>query len=137
MDAKQRLRNAYFLGLDVEAKRLELERLRSLMTAIPSSGSPRSRGPGGASGRLDRLVAKCAAIEAEVEGDVGRLLGELAAIRRQIARVQDPRLRLVLQRRYLCRESWEEISSGQKIGIRWLHRLHARALQAFEGLDGR
>lgn len=40
--------------------------------------------------------------------------------------------RMVLRERYLCSKRWEEIAVEQSFDLRWVHRLHGRALKEFE-----
>lgn len=39
--------------------------------------------------------------------------------------------RMVLRERYLCSKRWEEIAVEQSYDLRWIHRLHGRALDEF------
>ena len=39
-------------------------------------------------------------------------------------------LRMILEKRYLCFHSWEKIASEMFYDLRWLHRLHGRALES-------
>lgn len=39
--------------------------------------------------------------------------------------------RMVLRERYLCSKRWEEIAVEQSFDLRWVHRLHGRALKEF------
>ena len=49
-------------------------------------------------------------------------------IRKLIAFVDDPILTLILHKRYLCYQKWEVIAVDLDYDLRWIHRLHSRAL---------
>lgn len=61
-------------------------------------------------------------------------LDSAAAVRLQIgksiATVEDARLRLILEYRYIDGKTWESIAAALNCDCRWILRLHARALAA-------
>lgn len=61
---------------------------------------------------------------------------ELAMLRDEIASaidgVDEERLRLLLYRRYILGQRWERIAADMNRDIRWIYRMHGRALQKLE-----
>lgn len=53
-------------------------------------------------------------------------------ISQQIDRVKEDKCRQVLRYRYLIGASWEQVAKLMHYDIRWVHRLHGRALIEFE-----
>ncbi|MDD4135394.1 MAG: hypothetical protein PHN46_09975, partial [Eubacteriales bacterium] len=51
---------------------------------------------------------------------------------RIIREIRNPVFQLVMEQRYLCCRTWEKISEELGYELRWLHRLHGRALQEAE-----
>lgn len=49
-----------------------------------------------------------------------------------IERVKDARLRRILTERYIAGNSWETIAKNLNIELRWLFRLHNKALEMVE-----
>lgn len=53
-------------------------------------------------------------------------------IAEEIAQLEDEKHRMVLRERYIRCLKWEKIAVDEHIDLRWLHRLHGRALKEFE-----
>lgn len=54
-----------------------------------------------------------------------------------ISKVEDVELRILLEQRYLCGATWEEITMNLYHNRRWIFRLHDKALDAVQQiLDG-
>jgi len=75
---------------------------------------------------VDQLVDLCAEIDREIQ-ELCRLKRE---VRDAIESVEDMRLRRVLELRYRSYLSWEAIAAELGYEVRWVYRLHGRALQA-------
>ena len=63
------------------------------------------------------------------DSDLCELLRLMANL---IAKVSDPSHRVLLELRYLGGNTWEEIALKMGYDVRWIYRLHGRALQAVE-----
>ena len=115
-----------------EAERLENEIRRwysraEKMTAVVKltpAGGPGSRSLEDAVEHIDAL--------AEQLGGMHREAVELRrGIEGAIARVEDRRLRELLRRRYIDGEKWVQIAVNMGMDdIRWVYRLHGKALNA-------
>jgi hypothetical protein len=46
--------------------------------------------------------------------------------------VESPELQTLLELRYLCFKTWEQIAVALHFDLRWVHRLHNRALNEIE-----
>ena len=91
--------------------------------------------PGGSGGshtgdRLGAAVARLVDCEAKLDGEIELLAAAEHEIMRTICAVQDERLQLVLYRRYILGEKWEQIAVNLNLDYRWVLRLHGRALAA-------
>jgi len=57
-----------------------------------------------------------------------------AALQRQLQTLIDslpvPEYRTLLELRYLSGSKWEEIAEAMSMHVRWVYRMHGRALQA-------
>lgn len=74
---------------------------------------------------IDKLINLHEAIaEATAEA-----LEEAEKIQRDIDGVRDPVLREILFRRWIQGQTMEEIAEGMHRDLRWIYRLHARALR--------
>lgn len=104
----------------------EVNMLIRLATNIsPSSGGGHSSG---VSDKVGTAVAKIATLEQEINTEIDELIRVKAEIEHTISAVADERLRLILIARYINCNRWEQIAVMQNIELRWLYRLHGRAL---------
>ena len=82
------------------------------------------------SNKLGATVARLVDAEAQIDGEIELLAAVEHEITRTINAVQDERLQLVLYRRYVLGEKWEQIAVNLNLDYRWVLRLHGRALAA-------
>ena len=80
--------------------------------------------------KLGAAVARLVDAEAQIDGEIELLAAVEREITRTINAVQDERLQLVLYRRYILGEKWEQIAVNLNLDYRWVLRLHGRALAA-------
>jgi DNA-directed RNA polymerase specialized sigma subunit len=133
MIVKDYLKQAFYLDRVIKANRDELERLRSVVEAVPSSAHSGNSGQAGT--KNDRLVGLTARIidcEREIHSDIRKYINLKFEIREKINSVSDLNLRLILQKRYLNFQKWEEIAVDTGVSFRHVLRLHKRALTEFE-----
>ena len=116
MNAKAYFAQARSLPVQIQAKTKQLQAVRTLqepLAALPE-----------ASKTLSDLAAD---ITAEVQA--------YAALQRQLQTLLDSlpvpeRYRTLLELRYLSGSKWEEIAEAMSMHVRWVYRMHGRALQA-------
>jgi len=68
-------------------------------------------------------------LENEINDDIDKLLDLKAEITAVIETVEDEVLQLILLMRYINLKKWEYIAEKLNLEIRWLYRLHGRALE--------
>lgn len=126
-ELKKKLRSAWVLQKQLDCNYVELQNLRDNAGRITPAYSL-APGGGGTGQRIENAMVKLADLETENSLDIEKLVEALAEIRRLIALVDDQTLRLILHKRYLCYQKWEVIAVDLDYDLRWVHRLHARAL---------
>lgn len=106
----------------------ELEIWRSRVTKITPflSGLP----GGSAEDPLQMAVERIAALERRISKEIVWLMLTRAEIREAIEMVQDKKLRLLLEYRYIHGKTWEEIAERMNYSWRQIMRLHKFALSA-------
>lgn len=77
-------------------------------------------------------INKIIDLQYEINKDIDNLVDLKEEISQVIAGVEQTDLRMILEKRYLCFHSWEKIASEMFYDLRWLHRLHGRALESAE-----
>lgn len=105
---------------------LKIEKLRSAL----DYRSPALEGSGGGSSadRLPDTISLIVDYEQQAEELRQEYIAKYKEIDRSIAAVPDPVLREVLERRYLFYQRWEQIAEEMHRDLRWIYRLHGRAL---------
>ena len=79
---------------------------------------------------MANTINKIIDLQYEINKDIDNLVDLKEEISQVIAGVEQTDLRMILEKRYLCFHSWEKIASEMFYDLRWLHRLHGRALES-------
>lgn len=102
------------------------EKMTTVLKLVPAGG-------GG-----DRKIESAIEGIDEIAGCLGEKQSEANRLRREIedtiSTVQDGRLRLLLEYRYIDGMTWEAIAVKMGLMLRWVHELHGRALSAITTL---
>ena len=137
MTAKEYLNQAHRLDQRIDAKIAQVASLNELATKCTATltGMPRTPNSGGST--LADTVCKIIDLQNEIASDMDCLVQIKKDIVDVIGRVEDVELRILLEQRYLCGATWEEITMNLYHNRRWIFRLHDKALDAVQKiLDG-
>jgi len=134
MDTKQYLQQSFWLDQQIQADQLELQRLRELAESIMPAVLTGQRAIRGANDRLSKAVAEIVDLENEINDKVIMLVTLKRLIREQIDGIDDARYRLLLQKRYLNFDRFEQIAVDMNYSFRNIMYLHREALRYFETL---
>ena len=129
MNAKEYLRQAWNIDQRIKDKMEQLKRLKEMSTNVTSviSDMPRRATPNPQ--KMEDAVLRLAEMESEIDADISSLVNLKIEIMQTIWQVEDANCRTLLEMRYINFKSWEEIAAAMGITVRWLHRLHAKALR--------
>ena len=126
MTAKEFLRRARAVDRRVDEAQERVERLRARLEAGRMSavtGMPRG-GSGDWTQTADRLIELEQAVNERTRELVRWKLAAIDAIRQ----VEEPRLAEVLELYYIDGFTWEQVAERMGLDLRWVYRLHGRAL---------
>lgn len=126
MTAKEFLRRARAVDRRVDEATERVERLRARLEAGRMSsvtGMPRG-GSGDWTQTADRLIELEQAVNERTRELVRWKLAAIDAIRA----VEEPRLAEVLELYYIDCLTWEQVAERMGLDLRWVYRLHGRAL---------
>lgn len=131
MTAKDFLQQAYIAHREVELKLEEIEKLRALSTRTTSkiSSVPIHGSVNGS--RLENAVALIEEQADRLAEEVLELLEINKSVATAIAQVKAPAERAVLEYRYLCFFSWQQISALMKTSLSNVYKIHSVALKNF------
>ena len=129
MTAVEFLSQAYLMDQQIRSKKEQLVMLRSMATSFynPTDQEQVSCTP--KTYALEESVIKIVEAENEIKAQVDRLVQTMMEIRSVIAAVQDVKLRLVLEKRYLLFQAWKDIAADMDRSIRWVQQKHVMALE--------
>ena len=132
MQAKEFLNQAFLIDQRIRSKSEQIRTLNEIATSCSATltGMPRNPNRGGS--RMADAVCKMIDLENEIARDMDRLIEVKREIITVINAVDDVVLRTLLEKRYLCGATWEEISVDLCFNRRWTLRLHDKALEAVQ-----
>lgn len=135
MTTKDFLQQAFFLDKDINLKLQELEALKSDLekktVSYGSDGSQHTQGENS----TERKLCKSIDLENEINKEIDELVDKKCIVRKSILSVSDRKLREVLTRRYLLFQTFERISVEMHLELRWIYRLHKKALREVKITD--
>lgn len=127
-ELKEKLKGAMYAQRALEG---ELDKLQELRCIAQKVTPAYSQSPGGGSGnaqKLENSIAKIIEQEKIVAECCNELCAQLAEVRALVALLPMGPMRLVMQRRYLNYQKWEQIAAELHYSWQNVHRLHSKAL---------
>lgn len=126
-ELKYKLRSVWVLQQQIDAYKIELQNLRDNAGRITPAYSL-APGGSGTGQRIENAMAKIVDAENIIQSEMEILMVALGEIRQFISLVDDPVLRLILHKRYLCYQQWKQIAADLSYSWKQIHRLHNKAL---------
>ena len=129
MTAKEYLSQAYRLDQRINSKLEQVESLNGLATKVSSTLTGMPKNPNHATSTMADAVSKIIDLQAEINNDIDRLVDlkrEMVTVIKAVANIERQTL---LEKRYLCFLSWEKIAVDMGYDLRYIHKLHAIALE--------
>ena len=130
MTARDYLSQAYRLDQRINSKLEQVESLSGLATKVSSTLTGMPKNPNRATSTMADTVTKIIALQAEINNDIDRLVDlkrEMVAVIKAVANTERQTL---LELRYLCFKTWEQIAVEMDYTVRNVHLLHKEALKA-------
>ena len=128
MTAKEYLNQAYRLDQRINSKIEQVASLNDLATKCTSTLTGMPRNPNRASSTMADAVGKIIDLQNEINRDIDRLVDLKREIVTVIKSIENPEYQTLLEKRYLCFLTWEKIAVDMGYDLRWLYRVHKRAL---------
>lgn len=116
------LRRQQVLGQELAQLRAMAEGLTRSPDSVPGCGGPGDR--------LPCAVGQLVEAQARLEEQVAVCLRQRGEVLAAIHTVGDARMREVLRRRHILGEKFEAIAAEMHLDLRWVYRLHRRAVQS-------
>ena len=129
MTAKQYLKQARYLDERINTKIAQVSSLHDLATKATSTLSDMPGSPTRNTHRMEDIIIKILMLENEINADIDHLVDLKDEILSVIKAVDDEECRLLLEKRYLNFEQWEDIVAEMCTGVKNIYRLHDKALK--------
>lgn len=133
MTAKEYLSQAYKIDNDINSKLEQVASLRDLATKATTTMSDMPGSPNRNIHKMENAIIKIVDLEDEINSDINELISLKADITHMIKRVSNRQERTILEKRYLCFDTWEQISVDMGYSIQHTFRLHDKALREVDG----
>ena len=134
MTVKEYLSQAKFLDQRINSKIQQVAALNDLATKATSTLTGMPRNPNHATSTMEEAIAKIIDLQAEINSDIDTLVDLKRDLSATIKAVGNTEYQTVLEKRYLCFQSWEQIAVEMGYDLRWLYRIHGKALDEVQAL---
>lgn len=128
MTAKEFLSQAYRLDQRINSKIDQVSTLNDLATKCTSTISGMPRNPSPAASTMADVVTKIIDLENEINSDIDSLVELKRKIVKAIKEVERPEYQTLLEKRYLCFLTWEQIAVDMGYTIDNIYKLHKKAI---------
>ena len=129
MTAKEYLSQAYRLDQRINSKLEQIRTLNELATKTTSTISDMPKNPSPSQSKMADAVAKIADLKNQIAEDTDRLVDIKVRSAHAIKAVDNVDLQLLLELRYLCYHTWEQIAIEMNCTVRNVQILHGKALE--------
>ena len=128
MTAKDYLGQAYRLDQRINSKLEQVAALNDLATKATSTLTGMPRNPNRATSMMADAIAKIIDLQAEINNDIDRLVDLKREIVGLIKTINNMEYQTLLEKRYLCFETWEQIAVDMGYNVRHVYRIHDEAV---------
>jgi len=136
VNAKEYLSQAFQLDQRINSKLEQVSMLRDLALKTTSVlqddkvQSTKQQSP------METALVKLMSLEEEINNDVDQLIDLKRELATFVSEMENPSYRLLLELRYLSGSTWEEVAVIMGYDVRWVYRLHRKALDEATRLLG-
>ncbi|EPR08121.1 DUF1492 domain-containing protein [Ruminiclostridium papyrosolvens] len=132
MNAKTYLGQAYRMNLRINNQLEQLEQLKALTSKITSSFGKERVSCTKEKSPMENAIIKIVVAEDEINRTIDRFIDLKVEISSNIQKLDNFENRILLELRYLCFNTWEEIAAKMNYRTSYIYKIHNRALKAME-----
>ena len=127
MAVKEYLGQAYRLDQRINSKLEQVASINELATKCTSTLTGMPRNPNRGTSTMADAVGKIVDLQAEINRDIDRLVDLKREMVSLIKAVDNTEYQTLLELRYLCFKTWEQISVDMGYSIQHIYRLREKA----------
>lgn len=128
MTAKEYLEQAFRLDQRINSKLSQVSSLNDLALKCTSTITGMPRNPSPSVSSMEKAICKIIDLEDEINHDIDTLVDLKREIVQVIKQVDNIECQTLLELRYLCFKTWEEIAVEMNYCIDNVYKLHRKAL---------
>ena len=132
MSPKEYLSQAYRIDQRINSKLEQVTSLRELSIKATSTLSDMPKSATRNIHSMEGIITKMIDLEAEINQDIDTLVDLKREIVGFIKQICNPEYQTLLELRYLCFKTWEQVAVEMNYDLRYIHKLHSRALKVCE-----
>ena len=132
MTAKEYLARALLIDQRINSKLEQVQSLRSLAEKATSTLSPTPHGKERNMHRMEDVIVKMLDLESDINASIDTLVDIKREITEAVQSLPTTEHRTLLELRYVCGKTWEEIAAIMFYSVRNVHILHSAALQELD-----
>ena len=134
LSAKEFLKQARHIDQRINSKLEQVQSLRELATKATAtlSDMPRSSTPN--IYRMEDVICKMTDLESEINADIDELIDTKHEVMAVIKMVERPEYQSLLELKYLCMKTWEEVAAELGYVYRQITRMHGYALEQVDSI---
>ena len=135
MTSKEYLGQAYRLDQRINSKLEQVASLNELATKCTWALTGMPRNPSRGISMMAEAVAKIVDMQTEINYDIDRLIDLKREMVKLIKLVDNTECQTLLELRYLCFKTWEQIAVDMGYTIDNVYRIHRKALSVVSSLQ--
>jgi DNA-directed RNA polymerase specialized sigma subunit len=128
MTAREYLSQAYRLDQRINSKLAQVTKLNDLATKCTTTLSDLPRKQNRGISTMSDAVEKIVDFQVEINRDIEALVDLKRNIVRGIKTVENTECQTILELRYLCFKTWEQIAVDMGYNVRHVYRIHDEAV---------
>lgn len=132
MTAKEYLSQAKYLDMRINSKIQQVSSLNDLAKKCTTALTGMPRNPSGSTSSMAETINKIIDLQQEINADIDELVDLKRDIMDVIKGVPNQEAQTILEKRYLCFLSWEQIAVDMHYSIQYSFRIHDQALEEIE-----
>ena len=130
MTGRAYLAQAFWLDQRINSKIAQVASLRDLASKVTSTVTDMPRSATPSTHRMEDIIIKIFALEEEINADIDALVDLKREMVRLVKAVDNVECQILLEQRYLCFKTWEQIAVAMVYSIQHTYRMHDQALRA-------
>jgi len=132
MTTKEYLGQAYRLDQRINSKLEQVASLSDLATKVTTTISDVPKNPNHSTSTMADVIVKIVDLQAEINHDIDCLVDLKREIVKVIKTVDNIEYQTLLELRYLCFKTWEQIAVDMGYNVRHVYRVHDIAVSTIK-----